>query len=67
MFLSRLSFCPIVIEPPVEADEAPENSKPAQHVATIRVTTKVNFLIIATPKKSIVRWEVEGGEGTRAL
>jgi hypothetical protein len=56
-----------VIEPLVEAAEALANSKPAEHVATIRVTTKVNFLIIATPKKSIVRWEVEGGEGTRAL
>jgi hypothetical protein len=46
-----------VIEPLVEAAEALANSKPAEHVATIRVTTKVNFLIIATPKKSIVRWE----------
>ena len=45
-----------MIEPPVEAVEAPANSNPAQSVATVRVKTKVNFLIIANPYKDIGRF-----------
>ena len=63
--ISRLSFCPIVIAPLVDALETLENSTPAKKVAAINVTARVNFLIIANSYKSIGRFGIRGpAEGT---